>query len=104
LNADFVVSVLIGIVLGVFGTLSCQSTVGSTGIPSRLGELVTGTAAMIAALFGVLGFGRWKVQKRKERQAEVAGNALMVASELSSLMRHLAAGPQGPYPIIDADH
>jgi hypothetical protein len=81
-----------GAALGCTLLVTCQSFVGVVVIPDGLGPLISGVGTLAAACAALAGLDRWQIQKRRERQAEVAGNGLVVAFELARVLRTFIDG------------
>ncbi len=95
-----------GVAVGIAGTLTAQAMLGPVKIPDGLGGLIGGCAAVMSAALAWTGFTRWETRHRKERQAEIADDALAVASEVCALLRRIAGqedfSPPG-YGQFDVD-
>jgi hypothetical protein len=77
----------IGVVLGGGLAITVMSCLGPAKIPDGLGGLMGGIAALSSAIIAWRSFDRWEDRKRREQQAEVAGAALVAASELWTGLR-----------------
>jgi hypothetical protein len=58
-------------------------------IPNGLGELISGLGTIVGGIVALVGLSQWKGQRRAERQAEIAGKALVAVAELIAIMRKL---------------
>jgi len=88
-----VIKFAVSIAFGVLATVVVQAWVGAVEIPEGIGDLVSGIATLIATGVAALGFTRWEDQRRRERQAEAASDAMVVAWQLAALVRRLATTP-----------
>jgi hypothetical protein len=88
----------IGVLLGVAGTLLGQTILPASVIDilNGPGELVGGLAAWSAALAALLELQQWQTRHRRERDAAIAGESLVVAVELATIMDRAFARKTSP--------
>lgn len=96
-----------GFGIGVVFTVVVSCLLAGREVPGWLGQVASGVVSLAAAMFAAAAVERWSTQKRCERLAEVATEALISAADVWPTLRAAASEDDwhesGSYGV-DADH